>query len=230
MRMKQGVVLIGVLVFSIAALTSFSIPQSAQSNQKSYKISEIYKSYNIDTKRPVYLEINEIVSNNKEAYIKFYTDLVGDQFIAETIMNESLKQGVAVNLSFSLAFNESRFDPKAINENIDEYRLVSSIDRGLFQLNSIVYKDYTEEQLLDVRRNVKLGIAHLKSSLDDFDSISSGLMSYNAGSYAVQVNTVLRRTRQYARDIMTMQDKLDTDVNSYFADCVASQVLVAYFK
>ncbi|MCK7517974.1 MAG: lytic transglycosylase domain-containing protein [Ignavibacteriales bacterium] len=64
-------------------------------------------------------------------------------------------------LAFALAYEESQFQPRAINRNAD------SVDRGLFQLNSKSFPNMTIEQFYDPALNARKGIAHLAYCLDE---------------------------------------------------------------
>ena len=61
----------------------------------------------------------------------FYYQITGNKEITLAIITEAEKNNIPLSLAFALAHTESSYNAKAINKNSN-----STIDRGLFQLNS----------------------------------------------------------------------------------------------
>lgn len=60
----------------------------------------------------------------------FYNHIIGNEAITKTILENANKNNISPALAFALAWEESRYQTRAVNKNS------SSIDRGLFQLNN----------------------------------------------------------------------------------------------
>ena len=70
-------------------------------------------------------------TQSQERVIEFFTGICASREIAEVILTNAEIYDIPPALAVALAWEESRFDPAAVNtKNRDQ-----SIDRGLFQLN-----------------------------------------------------------------------------------------------
>lgn len=105
------------------------------------------------------------------------------------ITTEAEKYGIDRNWITVIIENESKYDPKAINENLDDSGVVKSIDRGLMQINSktapwLARKlglDYIEGMEFDEPTNIAMGtfyLNYLKGISPDLDFIFT---AYNRG-------------------------------------------------
>lgn len=126
------------------------------------------------------------------------------------------------SLIFALMWNESEFISECHSDNLDPItQEILSTDYGLFQLNSRTYKNYTDEQLLDVNTNVRLGVQHLAQNLSDFDGNEKrSVMAYNAGT--AKGFAPPDRTSIYADRILNLKVVYDTNLQKY----INSQQLV----
>jgi hypothetical protein len=75
----------------------------------------------------------------RDRVIDFFVSTAGSEAIALPILYYADRMDIPLSLAFSLVWAESRFDPRAVNRNS------SSIDRGLFQLNSASFRHLTED-------------------------------------------------------------------------------------
>ena len=86
----------------------------------------------------------------------FYYQITGNKEITLAIITEAEKNNIPLSLAFALAHTESSYNAKAINKNSN-----STIDRGLFQLNSNSFPALTEEDFFDPFISSKHGMSHL---------------------------------------------------------------------
>jgi len=96
--------------------------------------------------------------DTKSSVIDFFTSMTKSRVIAVAILENSVKQEVSASLAFAIAFGESRFNPKAFNQN------PGSVDRGLFQLNSLTFPHLSDEEAYNPSLNAKEAIAILPPS------------------------------------------------------------------
>ncbi len=135
--------------------------------------------------------------------LAFFETLTGDLKIAEAILEQSIKRDVPPALSFALAYEESGFNPRAFNRN------ASSVDRGVFQLNSLSFPTLGVEEFYDIETNVRLGLAHLAFCLQSGGNDVAALAVYNAGLGRVSKGGTPRRTLDYIYKITGNRDRLE---------------------
>ncbi len=141
--------------------------------------------------------------DKRPSVLSFFADLTGNYDVADAILEESTDQGVAPALAFALAFEESGFDPGAYNKNS------SSVDRGIFQLNSTSFPGLKVEQFYDIRTNVRFGINHLAFCIKQGGNEVAALAVYNAGLGRVTTGGTPRRTLDYIYRIIGYRDRLE---------------------
>ena len=105
--------------------------------------------------------------------------------------------------AFSLAFAESSYNPNAVNSN------ETSIDRGLFQLNSKSFPELTESDFFNPETNAKHGLAYLAKSIERGGNEIVGLAMYNAGSGRVTGKGTPKMTLDYISKIINYKDEID---------------------
>lgn len=133
----------------------------------------------------------------------FFETLTGDLRIADAILEQSIKQDVPPALAFALAYEESGFNPMAFNRND------KSVDRGIFQLNSLSFPSLEVEEFYDIETNVRLGLAHLAFCLQSGGNDVAALAVYNAGLGRVSKGGTPKRTLDYIFKITGNRDRLD---------------------
>ncbi len=139
----------------------------------------------------------------QDQVINFYSALTGSRRIALAILRNADRQQIALPLAFSLAWVESTFNPKAVNRNSE------SVDRGLFQLNSRSFPDLTEREAFDPERNAELGLAYLRSCLENGGNDVVALAMYNAGRSRVIYRGTPRMTLDHIAKIIEYRQALE---------------------
>ncbi len=132
----------------------------------------------------------------------FFTSLSGSSEIADIILANAEKNRIKPSLAFALAYEESRFTPRAINDNGD------SVDRGLFQLNSKSFPKLGESEVYDPEINARYGLAHLRFCLDEGKNEVAALAMYNAGNGRVGRGATPRRTLDYVYRVLTYEKNI----------------------
>lgn len=141
--------------------------------------------------------------DTRAAVIIFFEGLTGNYEIARAILDESIERGISPAFAFALVYEESAFDPKAFNRNAD------SIDRGLFQLNSLSFPSLSVDEFYDIGSNVRNGIRHLSFCLKSGGNEVAALAMYNAGLSRVSKGGTPRRTLDYIYRITGYRDRLE---------------------
>ena len=139
--------------------------------------------------------------DTRAAVVVFFEGLTGDYEIARAILDESATRGVSPALAFALAYEESSFEPRALNRN------PGSIDRGLFQLNSLSFPSLSVDEFYDIGTNVRNGIGHLQFCLKNGGNEVAALAMYNAGLGRVSKGGTPRRTLDYIYRITGYRDR-----------------------
>ena len=140
--------------------------------------------------------------------INFFTSYTGNSEIAETILKYSIEYDVPPTLAFALSHAESSFNPYAINRNR------TSIDRGLFQLNSNTFTDMTLDDFYNIDTNVSEGIKFIRWCLDTGKNEVSALAMYNAGSGRVSGGGTPKMTLDYISKVLSFRGELVDEFNS----------------
>jgi len=143
--------------------------------------------------------------------LEFFAGITGSETIAKAIIDNSVKYRVSPSLALALAYEESKFDTRAINKN------GSSVDRGLFQLNSLAFPKVKPDAAYDPDTNARYGLSHLAWFLESGGNEVAALAMYNAGQNRVDNGGTPRRTLDYIFRILTYRD----NIQSLFAARVA---------
>jgi soluble lytic murein transglycosylase-like protein len=141
--------------------------------------------------------------SSREEVISFFQAIVHSREVASIILEQASEFNVPPSLAFALSWEESRFDPRAVNWNS------SSVDRGLFQLNSKSFPKLKEKDFYDPGLNARYGIAHLRWCLDLAGSEVAGLAMYNAGTNRVNADSTPRTTLDYVSRIQSYRSGID---------------------
>lgn len=157
----------------------------------------------------------------------FYFQITGDRNVTQAILVEAEKNDISLSLAFALAHTESNYNAKATNRNSN-----STIDRGLFQLNSNTFPALSEEDFFDPFVSSKYGMSHLKFCLSSAGNEVSALAMYNAGTGRVRSNKTPQSTLNYVGKIMSYQKMIDQlfneQVAAYFENQLSTGITVAY--
>ena len=159
----------------------------------------------------------------------FYFQITGSREITQAILTEAEKNDIPLSLAFSLAHTESNYNTNATNRNAN-----TTIDRGLFQLNSNSFPALSETDFFDPFVSSKYGMSHLKFCLNTAGNEVSALAMYNAGTGRVRSNKTPQSTLNYVGKIMSYQKMLDQlfeeQVASYFETQITPGITVAYAR
>ena len=159
----------------------------------------------------------------------FYFQICGDRDVTQAILSEADKNDIPLSLAFSLAHTESNYNTNAVNKNSN-----TTVDRGLFQLNSNSFPALTEADFFDPFVSSRYGMSHLKFCLSSAGNEVSALAMYNAGTGRVRSNKTPQSTLNYVGKIMSYQKILDQlfseQVVAYFEPQLTSGIAVAYKK
>ncbi|MDA3940065.1 MAG: transglycosylase SLT domain-containing protein [Spirochaetia bacterium] len=149
----------------------------------------------------LYIYRNPLTRHNIVSYLD---KLTGSPKITDIILRNSSNNNIPVSLAFSLAFAESSYNPNAVNSN------TSSIDRGLFQLNSKSFPNLKEIDFFDPELNAKYGLAYLAKSIERGGNEIVGLAMYNAGSGRVTGSGTPKMTLDYISKIIDYRQEIET--------------------
>ncbi|MDR2433215.1 MAG: lytic transglycosylase domain-containing protein [Treponema sp.] len=146
--------------------------------------------------------------DKREWVIEFFREICDSREIAEVILANAAAFDIAPALAFALGWEESRFNPRAVNnKNRDQ-----SIDRGLFQLNSRSFPRIEPQAFFDPKINAWNGMSHLRFCLDSGGSEIAALAIYNAGSGKIKSSGAPRQTLDYTNRILENR----RNIESYF--------------
>jgi len=146
----------------------------------------------------------------REWVIDFFTGLCSNREIAEAVLGNSDEFDVPPALAFALCWEESRFNPNAVNrQNRD-----GSVDRGLFQLNNRSFPNLDLLMFYSVDSNARSGIGHLRQCLDSGGSEISALAMYNAGTGRVKSTGAPEVTLNYISRILENRRKIESRFHS----------------
>lgn len=179
------------------ATHSKNLPASIEEKSSTDAIAAYYK--NMETKQSV---------------VDFFASLTNSSNVAIAILENAVKHEVPASLAFAIAYEESRFNPKALNKND------SSVDRGLFQLNSSAFPSLTEKEAFDPLSNAKEGIKYFKHILDVSGNEVSALAMYNAGRTRVSQRGAPVITLGYISRILNYEK----NISSLFTARVVARV------
>nr|AGS53019.1 hypothetical protein [uncultured bacterium contig00031] len=149
------------------------------------------------------------VPDYREQVIGFFSDICPNVEIVRAILNNADKFDVPPALAFALSWEESRFNPNAVNV----FNRDGSIDRGLFQLNNRSFPNIELNVFFDIDSNAYYGIAHLRHCLDSGGSVVSALAMYNAGAGRVRSSGTPEVTLDYISRILENQRKIEGRFN-----------------
>jgi len=146
----------------------------------------------------------------KEWVIDFFTAICSNREIAWAILNSSDEFDIPPALAFALCWEESRFNPNAVNrQNRD-----GSVDRGLFQLNNKSFPHIDITAFYGISSNARHGLRHLRYCLNAGGSEISALAMYNAGTGRVKSTGAPEVTLNYISRILENRRKIESRFHS----------------
>jgi hypothetical protein len=141
----------------------------------------------------------------RDRLIAFFGMITGSGELAGVILAQARSNRVPLALAFALGWEESRYDPRAVNRRNRN----KTVDRGLFQLNSASFPHLAERDFFDPALNARYGLAHLRWCLDDGGSEVAGLAMYNAGRGRVRSGATPKVTLDYVSRILENRRKIE---------------------
>ncbi|QQO10519.1 transglycosylase SLT domain-containing protein [Breznakiella homolactica] len=148
----------------------------------------------------------------RQQVIAFFGAVAHSEVLAENILRYADEFNISPSLAFALSWEESRFNPRAVNRNGNE-----SIDRGLFQLNSESFPNLSEADFFDPGINTRYGLAHLRWCLDAAQSDVAGIAMYNAGFSRVRTGGTPKVTLDYVSRILEFRQGVE---DLFSAECL----------
>lgn len=142
----------------------------------------------------------------------FFIDLTGSAKISKPIMHYADRHDISFLLAFSVAFVESGFNPRAVNVNS------SSVDRGIFQLNSRSFPKLKEHEFFNPETSAKYGLAHLRFCLDEGKNDIVAMAMYNAGKQRVTSRGAPVMTLGYISRYVDYRGELEGRFTTYMRD------------
>ncbi|MDR0444197.1 MAG: transglycosylase SLT domain-containing protein [Treponema sp.] len=134
----------------------------------------------------------------REWVIEFFAGVCSSREIAQAILENAHTFNVPPALAFALSWEESRFEPRAVNRRNQD----GSVDRGLFQLNNRSFPKLDNAMFFSITDNARFGISHLKHCIETGGSEVSALAMYNAGTGRVRTTGAPKVTLDYINRIL----------------------------
>jgi len=139
----------------------------------------------------------------------FFVEQAGSEEIALPILYYAEKLDISLTLAFSLVWTESRFLPTAVNYN------GTSIDRGIFQLNSLTFRNLSEDDFFNPEVNAFHGLRYLEFCLDQGADNAQALAIYNAGLSRVIRGQTPSSTLRYTAGVLSYEAALLEDFTNF---------------
>jgi soluble lytic murein transglycosylase-like protein len=142
----------------------------------------------------------------KDMVVDYFGALTGSGEIASLILDKALAFKVPPALAFAVCWEESRFNPRALNRKNRN----GSTDRGLFQLNDRSFPAIQSGDFFDPALNVYYGISHLHWCLNTGGTEIAALAMYNAGTNRVRNLGTPKNTLDYIHRVLEYRRKLES--------------------
>jgi len=212
------VILVGKIIFSQFDSISLSfLESSSQADLASIVAPEFFHKKametGIETDTALELYRSDV---SKADVLWFYSHITGNDAIAKVILDNASKNNIAPPLAFALAWEESHYQPKAVNKN------ATSTDRGLYQLNNKAFPKLTEKEFFNPETSAHYGLSHLSYCIDLSGNQVAALAMYNAGTTKVANDKTPKRTLDYVSRILNYKDGLE----KLFAQQIASRYTI----
>jgi soluble lytic murein transglycosylase-like protein len=207
------VILVGKIIYTQFDSISLSFTSSEQdADLASIVAPEFFHEKAIETGNQADTGLTLYRSDiSKADVLWFYAHITGDETISRIILENASKNNVSPPLAFALAYEESRYQPRAVNKN------ATSIDRGLYQLNNKAFPNLTEKDFYNPEKSAQYGLTHLSYCLDLSGNEVAALAMYNAGTTKVSNDKTPKRTLDYVSRILSYKDGLEKLFNQQVA-------------
>jgi hypothetical protein len=167
--------------------------------------------------RPDYILERYRDTESKDQVIDFFSSICADPEIAGAILSNANEYDIPPALAVALAWEESRFDPLALNTRNRD----GSVDRGLFQLNSHSFPRLELQVYFNPYSNARYAMGHLRYCLNTGGSDVAALAMYNAGTNRVNSVGTPKTTLDYISRILYNRweiENLFREQESWFID------------
>jgi hypothetical protein len=144
--------------------------------------------------------------------IDFFSEVCLSREVAQVILDSSDEFDVPPSLAFSLSWEESNFNRRAVNRRNQN----GSIDRGLFQLNNQSFPQLEIHDFFNISKNARYGISHLRYCLNTGGNEIAALAMYNAGTGRVRGSGAPKVTLDYVNRILKNQKKIENLFHNTF--------------
>lgn len=152
-----------------------------------------------------------------DAVVNFFSDLTDDPDLAQIILFHANETNISMRTFFSLAWVESNFNIRAVNSNS------SSIDRGLFQLNSQTFRQLSEEDFFNPDVNARHAAQYFRGCLEIGRSDAIAIAIYNAGAYRILNGLTPTITKRHVSKVLAYRDTLSQEFHNYIIDLYAEK-------
>jgi hypothetical protein len=152
-------------------------------------------------------------SEYQEWVINYFSGVCSSLEIAQAILANADRFNISPALAFALSWEESRFNPRAINRSNRD----GSVDRGLFQLNNRSFPHLEISAFYEIDLNVRYGIGHLRHCLDTGGTEVSALAMYNAGAGRVRSTGAPHVTLNYINRILDNRQRIESHFSARLA-------------
>ncbi len=164
----------------------------------------------LDSENPILALYREDVTHQR--VVDFFVQLTGSPETALPVLYHAERADISLSLVFALIWTESRFSPVAVNQN------ATSIDRGLFQLNSRTFRELTDDDFFHIDVNSFHGIDYLVWCLRHTEDEYQAVAVYNAGLTRVRAGQTPASTLIYVERIRTYRAQLRRRFRQYILD------------
>jgi soluble lytic murein transglycosylase-like protein len=157
--------------------------------------------------------------STQKAVLSLFSVLIGSEELASAILTGAGSFNISPGLAFALCWEESRYNPLAVNRKNRN----ASIDRGLFQLNSLSFPKLTEADFFNPYKNAYYGMSHLRWCIDAGGSEIAGLAMYNAGTNRVRSGGTPKITLDYISRILNLKRNFEEIFKVEYSKITASK-------
>ena len=190
-----------------AANGYFTMPKSGASSEREQEENEIDDEFLFGKAGEVPDLVLEYFRNidYRDWVTDFFTGISKNREIAEVILYNCNINNVSPSLVFALCWEESRFNPNAVNRHNRD----GSIDCGLFQLNNHSFPNLDAVAFFNIYANSRNAIEYLRKCIDLGGSEISALAMYNAGEGRVKSTGTPHVTLNYISRILENRARID---------------------
>jgi len=148
----------------------------------------------------------DLMDREMQVTLDYFTERTGSRELASVIIEAADMYDIPRTLALALAYKESSFDPHQVSANS------KSVDRGLFQLNSLSFPDMSDEEVFNPRINAQTGMSYLRYCWNRGGNATVALAMYNAGPTRVEELGTPVFTMNYIHKIYQFKDSYDREL------------------